>query len=990
MEKIAIVGVGCRFPGADNPSSFWELLANKVDAIRELPSRPFDWDSLHEHSVVPTTGKSKSLWGGFLEQVDYFDPNFFQISPKEAERLDPQQRLLLEVAWESLENAGIVASTELNGSQTGVFLGATNYDYGVILAKENAQINAYNAVGTSLGIIANRLSYLLNLQGPSLVIDTACSSSLVAIHYACQSLLSGESNLCLAGGVNLILSSEATISLSHAQMMAADGRCKTFDAAADGYVRGEGCGVVVLKRLADALRDGDNIQAIIRGSAVNQNGLSNGLTAPNGPSQQAVIRQALAKAGVEPSQISYVETQGTATPLGDSIEVNSLKAVLMEGREVNQPCWIGSVKTNIGHSEAASGIAGLIKVVLSLQHGEIPAHLHFKELNPYIKIKNTPIQIPTELQEWPDQGQPRLAGVSAFGFGGTNAHVILEEAPPQVKNQNLPERSSHLLTLSAKTEPALQALVSRYQSHLEAHPKLELGDICFTANKGRSHFQHRLAVVIDSKEQLIAQLAAFETGNHTTGLFSNQASKKPSKIAFLFTGEGSQYINMGRQLYETQPIFRQTLEQCNEILRPYLEHSLLEILYPDQAGEQIASLLDQTAYTQPALFAFEYALYQLWKSWGIQPNAVMGHNVGEYVAATVAGVFSLEDALKLIAHRGRLMQQLPSGSEMVSENLVREPIAPFNQTVTINGSPLITSVLAEFSAIANEVTYNQPQIPLISNVTGNLADEEMATAQYWINHVFGAVQFTKSMQTLHQLGYKVFLEIGSKPILLGMGRECQPANEGMWLPSLLPGMDEWQVMLSSLGQLSVAGVKVDWSGFDRDYQRTKVVLPTYPFQRERYWIDTGTIQPQKQYLPKKLEIEQQAAKLSISTQNTKILQQLETAESSDRLTLLITYLQEQIGRILGFKGSQLPNIEQNFFEMGMDSLMLTELRNQIQTDLNSDIPINIFMEGATIVTLSNQINHQLVPINITQTVKPESNDQFQMNVKNSDWIEIEI
>ncbi|WP_016949099.1 type I polyketide synthase [Anabaena sp. PCC 7108] len=965
MEKIAIIGVGCRFPSAENLTSFWELLSNKIDAIREISSRPYDWDSLHKHSVVPSTGKSKSIKGGFLEQVDYFDPNFFQISPREAERLDPQQRLLLEVAWESLENAGIVPSTQLSGSQTGVFLGASNYDYGIILAKENAQINAYNAVGTGLCIIANRLSYLLNLRGPSLVIDTACSSSLVALHYACQSLLSGESNLCLAGGVNLILSSEATISLSHAQMMSSDGRCKTFDASADGYVRAEGCGVVVLKRLADALRDGDNIQGIIRGSAVNQNGLSNGLTAPNGPSQQAVIRQALARAEVKPSQISYVETQGTGTPLGDSIEVNSLKAVLMEGREVNQPCWIGSVKTNIGHSEAASGIAGLIKVVLSLQHGEIPAHLHLQELNPYIKIKNTPIQIPTELQEWPAQEQPRLAGVSAFGFGGTNAHVILEEAPPQVKHENLRERSSHLLTLSAKTEPALQALVSRYQSHLEDHPKLELADICFTANTGRSHFQHRLAVVIDSKEQLIAQLAAFATGNHTTGLFSNQASKKQMKIAFLFTGEGCQYINMGRQLYDTQPIFRQTLEQCNEILRPYLKHSLLEILYPDQAGEQIASsLLDQTAYTQSALFAFEYALYQLWKSWGIQANAVMGHNVGEYVAATVAGVFSLEDGLKLIAHRGQLMQQLPSGSEMVS------------------------SVLAEFSAIANQVTYNQPQIPLISNVTGNLADEEIATAPYWMNHVSSAAQFAKSMQTLHKLGYKVFLEIGSKPILLDMGRECQP--EGMWLPSLLPGMEEWQVMLSSLGQLSVAGVKVDWSGFDRDYQRTKVALPTYPFQRERYWIDTGTIQPQKQYLPKKLEIEQQAAKPSISTQNTQILQQLETADKSDRITLLITYLQEQIGRILGFKGSQLPNIEQNFFEMGMDSLMLTELRNQMQTDLNLDIPINIFMEGSTIVTLSTQINHQLVPINITQTVKPESNDQFQMNIKNSDWIEIEI
>jgi acyl transferase domain-containing protein len=1270
MEKIAIIGVGCRFPGADNPTSFWELLANKVDAIRELSSRPYDWDSLHEHSVVPSTGKSKSIKGGFLEQVEYFDPNFFQISPREAERIDPQQRLLLEVAWESLENAGIVPSTELSGTQTGVFLGATNYDYGVILAKENAQINAYNAVSTSLGIIANRLSYVLNLQGPSLVIDTACSSSLVAIHYACQSLLSGESNLCLAGGVNLILSSEATISLSHAQMIAADGRCKTFDASADGYVRGEGCGVVVLKRLADALRDGDNIQGIIRGSAVNQNGLSNGLTAPNGLSQQAVIRQALARAEVKPSQISYVETQGTATPLGDSIEVNSLKAVLMEGREENQPCWIGSVKTNIGHSEAASGIAGLIKVVLSLQHGEIPPHLHLQELNPYIKIKNTPIQIPTELQEWTDQEQPRLAGVSAFGFGGTNAHVILEEAPPQVKHENLRERSSHLLTLSAKTEPALQALVSRYQSHLEADPKLELADICFTANTGREHFNHRLAVVIDSKEQLIAQLAAFTTGNDTTGLFSNQASKKQPKIAFLFTGQGSQYINMGRQLYDTQPIFRQTIEQCNEILRPYLEHSLLEILYPDQAEEQIASsLLEQTAYSQPALFAFEYALCQLWKSWGIQPNAVMGHDVGEYVAATVAGVFSLEDGLKLIAHRGRLMQQLPSGSEMV---------------------PLMAT--EDFSALANQVTYKQPQIPIVSNVTGQVADEQIATGQYWVNHLSGAVQFAQSIQTLHQLGYQVFLEIDSKPILLGMGHQYLPDSEGLWLPSLRPGFDEWQVMLFSLGQLYATGFKVHWAGFDRDYPHQKVALPTYPFQRERYWIDTNTVQTQKRYLPKisnfhpllgqklhlagseeqrfesqlsigepayltdhrvfnkpvlpataylemalaagsiifksdhliledvnfyqalifpenqdktvqivlkaleidtcqfeifsfnteqsresksftlhasgkvlkgketpeiglvnlselqreytekvpieilyreleeqgimygqsfqavqslwktqdkilgliqlspelsqeaekykihpalldsclhsvyglkldidqagsidiylpislerlklyrssssklwskvgisykdasnqetsnsdallfdengvvvaeiegligkrvtrqalinvlqKLEVEQQATKPSNPTPNAKIIQQLQLAAESDRLSLLIAYLQEQVGIILGFKGSQRPSPEQGFFAMGMDSLMVVELRNKIQADFKLDIPIATFMEEATIVTISTKLNHQLAPINVNQTVEPESNDQFQLeNIKDSDWIELEL
>ena len=1262
MEKIAIIGVGCRFPGAEDKESFWQLLSNKIDAVSELPSRPFDLEMLNKHSIVPRAGKTDKIWGGFLEEVEYFDPSFFQISPREAERVDPQQRLILEVAWESLENAGIVPSTNLSGTQTGVFLGALQYDYGIILARENAQINAYNAIGTSLGIIANRLSHLLNLRGPSLVIDTACSSSLVALHYACQSLLSGETNLCLAGGVNLILSSEATISFSHAQMMASDGRCKTFDAAADGYVRGEGCGVVVLKRLADALRDGDNIQAIIRGSAVNQDGLSNGLTAPNGLAQQAVIRQALANAGVKPADISYVETQGTGTPLGDTIEVNSLKAVLMEGREINQTCWIGSVKTNIGHLEAAGGIAGLIKVVLSLQHGEIPPHLHLKQLNPHIKIQDTPIQIPTECQEWVAQGEPRLAGVSAFGFGGTNTHVILEEAIAQVKVQNLQDRSCHLLTLSAKTEPALQAVVSRYQSHLETHPQQELGDICYTANTGRSHFQHRLAVVTNSKEQLITQLAAFATGNNTTGLFSNQASKKLAKIAFLFTGQGSQYINMGRQLYETQPLFRRSLDQCNEILRPYLQHSLLEILYPDQAGEQIASsLLEQTAYTQPALFALEYALYQLWQSWGIKPNAVMGHDVGEYVAATVAGVLSLEDGLKLIAHRGRLMQQLPVGEEMVS-------------------SPM----WAEFSAIANEVTYNQPQIALVSNVTGNLAEDEMTKAQYWVNQLSPAVQFAQSMETLHQLGYKVFLEIGSKPILLGMGREYQPTNESIWLPSLHPEIDEWQVILSSLGQLYVGGTPVDWAGFDQEYFRTKVALPTYAFQRQPYWVEKSNTPPQKQYLPKerslhpllgrklhlaglekqqhfesqlsisepvylthhrifnqsvlptsaylemalaagatifksdnltlenvniyqalvfaedqyktvqivlkaletdtyKFEIfsvnteqnseipsftlhacgnvltsketyntdvvnlsglqqecsepvpveilyqeladqgmmygasfqavkslcrskdktlaftqlspeltteaeqyqihpalldaclhsvygltldidsyssiniyipiqierfklyrgassklwsqvgisrqetnnqetasfnillfdenkvvvaeivgligkrvntqthlgEQQATKLA--KQNATILQQIEAAENSDRLDLLIAYLQEQVGIILGFKGSQLPSLEQGFFEMGMDSLMVMELRNQIQTDLKLDIAIATLMEGITISTLSTKLKYQLAPIDVTQIVELENNAQFQLaNVKDSDWIEIEI
>ncbi|MEM6753811.1 MAG: type I polyketide synthase, partial [Cyanobacteria bacterium P01_C01_bin.38] len=882
MEPIAIIGISCRFPNAKTPEAFWQLLRNGVDAITEIPPERWSIDTFY-NSEAATPQKMNTRWSGFLEQVDQFEPSFFGVAPREAQQIDPQQRLLLEVSWEALENAGIIPES-LAGSQTGVIIGISSVDYHRLLYKDLSNIEAYSGTGTTLSIAANRLSYLLNLRGPSIALDTACSSSLVAVHLATESLQSRESNLCLVGGVNLILSPEGAITFSQAGMMAADGRCKTFDASADGYVRGEGCGVVVLKRLSDALEDGDHIQAVIKGSAVNQDGLTNGLTAPNGPAQQALIRQALAKAGVKPAQISYVEAHGTGTSLGDPIEVNSLKNVLMEARELNQACWIGSVKTNIGHLEAAAGIAGLIKVVLSLQNKEIPPHLHLKQLNPYIKIKNTPIQIPTSLQPWPAAADKRLAGVSSFGFGGTNAHVIVESAPvqkSQVQASELGERPWHILTLSAKCEPALLELAQRYQELLANNSSLAIADICFSANTGRSHFQHRLAVIGSDKQELAEKLDKISARGEAAGLFYRKLSNnKTPKIAFLFTGQGSQYINMGRQLYETQPVFRETLNQCCEIIETYLDKPLLKILYGDEASENV---LAQTAYTQVALFAIEYALYKLWQSWGIKPSVVMGHSVGEYVAATVAGVLSLEEGLKLIAHRGRLMQQLPPGGEMLSVmasvEQINQIIAPYSEKVAIaaiNGpesvvisgeakalatvkeildsleiktkqlqvshgfhSHLMEPMLAEFKAIASEITYNQPSIPLISNITGTKADESIATPDYWVNHVRQPVKFAQSMTTLHQEGYEVFLEIGPKPILLGMGRQCLPEDVGVWLPSLRPNQDDWQQMLQSLGELYVRGVKVDWLGFDQDYHRSKVTLPTYPFQRQRYWLETS-------------------------------------------------------------------------------------------------------------------------------------------------------
>ncbi|NDJ19426.1 type I polyketide synthase [Myxacorys almedinensis] len=898
MEPIAIIGIGCRFPGARDPESFWQLLHNGVDSVSEIPRERWDVDAFYDPEPG-TPGKMSTRYGGFLEQVDRFDPAFFGISPREVERMDPQQRLVLEVAWEALENAGIIPAA-LGGTQTGVFMGIGNYDYCRILARDLSRVNAYDGTGNTLSIAANRLSYILNLRGPSVVIETACSSSLVALHFACRSLQSRESDVCLVGGVSLMLSPEPFITYSHARMMAPDGRCKTFDASADGYVRGEGCGMVVLKRLSDAREDADNILAVMRGTAINQDGLSNGLTAPNGPSQQAVIRQALDNAGVAPAQISYVETHGTGTPLGDPIEVKSLKAVLMRDRKPDQPCWLGSVKTNIGHLEAASGIASVIKVALAMQHREIPPHLHLKQLNPYISLEGTPLAIPTERQPW--LTEERFAGISAFGFGGTNCHVVLEAADSGLSGVSATPRSTtqdsstvdrplHVLTLSAKDETALQALAQRYADFLATHSDVSLSDVCFTANTTRSQFDHRLAIVAESADHLRDQLAAFAAV--PAGLVKEHPNggKKRPKIAFLFTGQGSQYVGMGRQLYETQPMFRQALDRCDAILRSYLDIPLLEILYADSGS---APKLDETAYTQPALFALEYSLYQLWRSWGIEPAIVMGHSVGEYVAACVAGVFSLEDGLKLIAARARLMQALPQDGEMVAvfatEGQVAAAIQPYTdvaiaaingaQSIVMSGrrqsveaaiatlnaqgiktrklnvshafhSPLMEPMLDEFKRVAAEVSYSSPTLKFVSNLTGELATDQVATPEYWCQHVRQPVRFATGMETLYEQKYNVFVEIGAKPTLIGMARaDCEFSNANsntgntlsdrsslLWLASLTPKQADWQQILESLTVLYERGVAVDWAAFDRAYPRRRLHLPTYPFQRQRYWVD---------------------------------------------------------------------------------------------------------------------------------------------------------
>ncbi|OLT61097.1 type I polyketide synthase [Moorena bouillonii] len=855
---------------------------SNISAISEVPKDRWDIDSYY-HTDREQLGKISTKYGGFLEGIDLFDAQFFRISPREAVNIDPQQRILLEENWKALENAGINPES-VKGTQTGVFVGIVFHDYELLQfkQKQDKDFNMYFATGNSSSMAAGRLSYFFGFNGPAISVETACSSSLVSVHLACQSLRNGECDLALASGVNLQLVPELNITFSQAGMLSPDGRCKTFDADANGYVRSEGCGVVVLKRLKQAIADKDKILAVVRGSAINQDGASNGITAPNEFSQEAVIQKAISVAGLSPDQVSYVEAHGTGTSLGDPIEVTALKAVYGKGRTSDNPLAIGSVKTNIGHTEGAAGIAGLIKVVLSLQNKYIPPHLHLQKLNPYLNLDEIPAVIPTEGMEW-KQTAPRghrLAGISSFGFSGTNAHIILQEAPVPDRVEPLIKKNHHILTLSAKNDQALGELARSYVDFLGSQPQALLADICFTANTGRTHFEHRLAVCAESTFELRQKLEAFLAGNETIGLSSSQVNSKSSKIAFLFTGQGSQYIEMGRELYQTQPTFRKTLDQCDEILRPYLEKPLLKVLYPEP-GEN--SPLDQTAYTQPALFAIEYALAELWKSWGIHPDVVMGHSVGEYVAACVAGVFTLEHGLKLIALRGRLMQALPEDGEMVavlaSHSQVQAAIQPLQhevaiaavnspKSIVISGkrqavssvtttleaegvkttqlkvshafhSPLMEPMLVDFKQVADEIAYSKPQISLISSVTGDLVSDQIATPDYWCDQIRQSVRFADSIISVARQGCEIFVEIGPKPILLGMGRQCLPEGVGLWLPSLRPEQSDWQHMLQSLAQLYVRGVSVNWSGFERDYPRRKVQLPNYPFQRSRYWIETS-------------------------------------------------------------------------------------------------------------------------------------------------------
>ncbi len=894
-EPIAIIGVGCRFPGALDPRAFWQLLRNGTDAVREVPPERFNLHDFFDPNP-DTPGKMNTRWGGFIEQVDQFDPHFFGISLREAARMDPQQRLLLQVTWEALEDAGQVRE-RLAGSQTGVFIGISNNDYARIQLSDPRRIDAYAGTGNALSIAANRISYLFDFRGPSMAIDTACSSSLVAVHLACRSLLSGESTVALAGGVNLIISPTITINFTKAGVMAPDGRCKAFDARANGYVRGEGAGVVVLKPLSKTIADGDPIYAVICGSAVNQDGRSNGLMAPNPLAQEAALREAYRRAGVSPGYVQYVEAHGTGTLLGDPIEVKALGTVLALDRSPGRPCALGSVKTNIGHLEAAAGIAGLIKVALSLQHREIPPSLHFKEPNPDIPFERIPLRVQTALGPWPVDSGPALAGVSSFGFGGTNAHVVLQAAPESnssIDNSACGEsngascnsRRAYLLPLSARSPDALQALARVYQDFLaNPEPTASLNDICYSAGARRSHHQYRLAVTGHSREQLIEALQAYVRGEPRPGLSSgHKVSGRGSKVVFVFPGQGAQWFGVGRQLLKQEPVFEKVVERCDRTMRRFADWSLLAQL---TATEPSQSRLGEIDVLQPALFAIQMALAALWQSWGIEPQAVVGHSLGEVAAACVAGSLSLEDGARVICRRSRLIKPAVGHGAMAAAELsveeARRVLVGYEDRVSIAASNSPTSTVlsgdpAALTAILDQLrrrdifcrlvkvdfASHSPQmdpfradllqcleglkpqpasVPIYSTVTGTVSHGLEFEALYWTKNLRQPVLFSNAVARLMEDGHDIFLEISPHPILLSSIRQGfhNLRREGTVLPSLRREESEQGVMLGSLGSLYTLGHSVDFSRIYAAGGRC-VRLPLYPWQQERCWLDIAPVE----------------------------------------------------------------------------------------------------------------------------------------------------
>lgn len=903
MEPIAIIGIGCRFPKADSPEHFWRLLLDGGDAITEIPSSRWNLEEFYDERA-DAPGKMNSRWGGFLENLDRFDAGFFRISPREARLMDPQQRLLLEVAWEALEDAG-QAAAQLAQSRVGVFIGVMNTEFGHRYLQQHQLVNTLLGAGSSAGIAANRLSYFFNFHGPSLVVDTLCSSSLVAVHMACQSLWNGESApLAIAGGVNVILRPTMNIFYAKSGLTAPDGRCKTFDVRANGIVRGEGAGVVILKPLRLALADGDPIYCLIRGSAVNHDGRTNGLTAPNRWAQMALLEAAYQRAGVSPAQVQYVEAHGTGTPLGDPIEMKALGAVLAQHRPtggatagtMEERCAVGSVKTNIGHLESAAGIASLIKTALMLKHRTRVRSLHFENPNPYIPFDELPLRVQQQVERWTPDGGTLVAGVSSFGLGGTNAHTVLEsfqaateplaETQSQIEKHQVEEHQVEtplLLPLSARSPEALRASAEalRQLVGIEASGDSapNLYDLCYTASARRSHHDFRLALLARSLLEVQHRLDSFLAAKFEPELFRSpgSAADRP-QLVFVFAGQGSQWAGMGLELFEKEPVFRGVIEQCDALLSQQASWSLIDELRAD--GEQ--TRLAETEIAQPAIFAVQAGLAALWASWGIRPEAVIGHSVGEVAAAHLAGVFTLEEALTIICQRGRVMQRAHRQGKMLAVKLaddrLEEMLADYGGRIslaalnapnsfTLSGEPQVMAKLLEalpgYGAVGRmlqgEYAFHSPQmeplqqeltaalrdiqpraasLQLLSTLTGEPSDGLEYVPAYWAKQIREPVRFAPALGRLLAAGFCCFVEISPEPVLVGAVTQTlrHEKRQGVALASLKRQASARVTLASALGALYAQGFEVDWRAHYRQPGRC-VALPAYPWQKERLWLE---------------------------------------------------------------------------------------------------------------------------------------------------------
>lgn len=986
-EPVAVIGVGCRFPGdIDGPERLWDFLTEKKCAITAYPDRGF------------TNAGTFAESGGFLKDVAGFDNRFFDIPPDEALRMDPQQRLLLEVSWEALEHAGIIPES-LRLSRTGVFVGVSSTDY-VRLVSASAQQKStiWDNTGGSSSIIANRISYFLDIQGPSIVIDTACSSSLVAVHLACRSLSTWDCDIALVGGTNVLISPEPWGGFREAGILSQTGCCHAFDKSADGMVRGEGCGVIVLQRLSDARLEGRRILAILTGSAVNQDGKSNGIMAPNPSAQIGVLENACKSARVDPLEIGYVEAHGTGTSLGDRIEAHALGMVFGRKRPGSGPLMIGSIKPNIGHLEGAAGIAGLIKAVLMVERGSLLPSGGFTEPNPAIPFTELGLRVVDELQEWPVvAGRPRRAGVSSFGFGGTNAHVIVEEAG-SVGADTVSGRADVggsgggvvAWVISGKTASALAAQAGRLGRYVRARPALDVVDVGYSLVSTRSVFDHRAVVVGQTRDELLAGLAGVVAGRPEAGVVCG-VGKPAGKTAFVFAGQGSQWLGMGSELYAAYPVFAEALDAVVDELDRHLRYPLRDVIWGHDQD-----LLNTTEFAQPALFAVEVALYRLLMSWGVRPGLVLGHSVGELAAAHVAGALCLPDAAMLVAARGRLMQALPAGGAMFAVQAREDEVAPMlghdvsiaavngPASVVISGahdavsaiadrlrgqgrrvhrlavshafhSALMEPMIAEFTAVAAELSVGLPTIPVISNVTGQLVADDFASADYWARHIRAVVRFGDSVRSAHCAGASRLIEVGPGGGLTSLIEASLADAQIVSVPTLRKDRPEPVSVMTAAAQGFVSGMGLDWASVFSGYRPKRVELPTYAFQHQKFWLAPAP----------SVSDPTAAGQIGASDGGAELLAssgfaaRLAGRSADEQLAAAIEVVCEHAAAVLGRDGAAGLDAGQAFADSGFNSLSAVELRNRLTAVTAVTLPATAIFDHPTPTELAQYLITQI-------------------------------